>query len=116
MAESKTDFEPSDWPLAPIVLIYFGILVLLVISTLVLIAAYPDSLPDADRTLRIAPPGPNLTTDPQADLRKFRAAENKQLNSYSWIDRQKGVVRIPIEQAMKKLATTGIPGFPKAQQ
>lgn len=116
MAEPKTDFERSDWPLAPIALLYVAILVLLVISTWVLIAAYPDSLPDVDRTLRIAPPGPNLTTDPQADLKRFRAAEDKQLNSYSWVDRQKGVVRIPIEEAMKKLATTGIPGFPKAQQ
>jgi hypothetical protein len=116
MAEPTTDFERSDWPLAPIAFLYAAILVLLVVSAWVLIAAYPDSLPDVDRTLRIAPPGPNLQTDSQADLKKLRAAEDKQLNSYYWIDKKKGVVHIPIEEAMKKLATSGIAGFAKAQQ
>jgi hypothetical protein len=116
MAEPTTDFERSDWPLAPVALLSVAILVLLAGSAWVLIAAYPNSLPDVDRTLRIAPPGPNLETDPQANLKRLRAAEDEQLNSYYWIDKQKGVVHIPIEEAMKKLATTGIPGFPKAQQ
>ena len=45
-------------------------------------------------------PQPRLETDPQADLRNKRAAEDKILHSYAWIDRQNGVVRIPIERAM----------------
>jgi hypothetical protein len=112
----KTAFEPTDWPLGPIALIYIGLIVLLVIVPFVLIAAYPTSLPDVDRSLSIAPPGPRLETNPQADLQRFRAEEEKRLNTYYWVDRQKGIVHIPIEQAMKKLATTGVPGFPKGQQ
>jgi hypothetical protein len=109
-------FEPGDWPLKPVAAIYVGLLVLIVISAFVLIAAYPTSLPDVNRKLTIAPPGPRLQTDAEGNLRRFRAEEEKRLNGYSWIDKSKGVVRIPIEQAMKKLATTGIPDFPKAQQ
>jgi hypothetical protein len=112
----KTAFEPTDWPLRPIALIYIGLLVLLVISSFVLIAAYPTSMPDVDRTLRIAPPGPRLQTEPASDLRAFRADEAKRLNTYYWIDKQKGVVHIPIQEAMKKVAKTGLPGFPKAQE
>jgi hypothetical protein len=111
-----TAFEPSDWSLRPVALIYLGIPVLLVISCFVLIAAYPTSLPDVDRTLHITPPGPRLETDAEGDLQKFRAGEERRLNAYYWIDKQKGVVHIPIEQAMKKLAATGATGFPKGQQ
>lgn len=112
----RTAFELTDWDLAPIAVIYVGLLVLLVISCFVLIAAYPSSLSDVDRTLRINPPGPRLQTDPEADLRRYRAEEDRRLNGYYWIDAQKGIAHIPIEQAMQKLVQTGIPGFPKAQQ
>lgn len=111
----KTAFEPTDWDVAPVAAIYVGILLLLVISCLVLILAYPHSLPDASRALRINPPGPRLQTHPQADLQRFRAEEDRRLNGYYWIDKQKGIVHVPIGQAMRKLAQTGIDGFPKAQ-
>lgn len=110
-----TDFEPSDWSLRPVALIYVGIPLLLVISCLVLILAYPNALPDVDRSLHIAPPGPRLQTDAASDLRKFRADEERRLNTYYWIDKDKGTVHIPIDQAMKKLVATGAPGFPKGQ-
>jgi hypothetical protein len=110
-----TAFEPTDWSLRPVALLYMAIPVLLVISCFVLIAAYPNALPDVDRTLRIAPPGPRLQTDAQGDLQRFRADEERRLNTYYWIDKDKGVVHIPIEQAMKKLAASGAPGFPKEQ-
>ncbi|WP_407175023.1 hypothetical protein [Bradyrhizobium sp. STM 3562] len=111
-----TAFEPTDWELRPVAVIYIGLLALLAISCVVLIVAYPDALPDVSRTLHINPPGPRLQTNPEADLERFRAEEAQRLNSYYWIDKQKGIVHIPIEQAMKKLAQTGIDGFPKAQQ
>jgi hypothetical protein len=112
----NTAFEPSDWSLGPVALVYVAILLLLVISCLVLIVAFPDALPDTDRTLRISPPGPRLETNPQAELQRFRAEEEKRLNTYGWIDKQKGIVRIPINEAMKKLARTGAPGFPERPQ
>lgn len=109
-------FEPTDWNLGPVALIYAGTLVLLIVTCFVVIAAYPTSLPDVGRKLRITPPGPGLQTDPERDLQRLRAKEERKLNTYYWIDKQKGVVHIPIEQAMKNLAAAGIPGFPKAQQ
>lgn len=110
-----TAYETSDWDLKPVWLVYLGTVGVLVISCLVLIAAYPSSVHDVSRALHFIPPGPQLQTNPGADLKKFRAAEEKRLDTYYWVDRQKGLVHIPIEEAMKKLAVSGIPGFPKAE-
>jgi hypothetical protein len=112
----NTAFEPSDWSPGPVAVIYVAILMLLLISCFVLIAAFPSALPDVERSLRIAPPGPRLQTNPAAELQRFRAEEETRLNTYRWIDKQKGIVHIPIKQAMKKLARTGAPGFPDKQQ
>jgi hypothetical protein len=112
----NTAFEPSDWSPGPVALIYVAILVLLAASCFAVIAAFPDALPDVDRTLRISPPGPRLQSNPEAELKRFRAEEEKRLNTYGWIDKQKGIVHIPIDEAMKKLARRGAPGFPEWQQ
>ena len=111
----STAFEPSDWSLRAVAVVYVGAVILLVVCCLVLIVAYPASLRDVQRVLPIAPQGPLLQTDPQADLEAFRAKEDSRLNTYYWVDKSKGVVHIPIEQAMKQLAASGIPGFPKAK-
>jgi hypothetical protein len=110
-----TAYEVSDWNVGSVGLIYLGAFVLLVLSCLVLIAAYPASVHDVDRTVHIAPPGPRLQTNPGGDLKNFRAEEQKQLDTYYWIDRHKGLVHIPIAEAIKRLVQTGIPGFPQAQ-
>jgi len=111
-----TAFEPTDWKLMPVAAVYMGTLLLLVISCAAIFLAYPGSMRDVGRKLSINPPGPRLQIDTAADLRRFRAKVAQRLNSYYWIDKQKGTVHIPIEQAMQKLVKTGIPGFPKAQQ
>lgn len=39
-------------------------------------------------------------------LEKWRAEYKKGLSSYGWVDRAKGVVRIPIEQAMERVVAS----------
>lgn len=109
-----TAFEPSDWPLRTIGVILVGILAFLTIATFVLIGAFSRAMPDVSRALSVEPPHPRLQIDPAQDLQRFRAEEEKRLNSYYWIDKNKGIVHIPIAAAMKEIATKGIPGFPKA--
>jgi hypothetical protein len=55
------------------------------------------------------PPEPRIQENPRRDLRDFRAYEDSQLNAYHWVDRSKGVVSIPIAQAIKLVAQRGIP-------
>ena len=46
---------------------------------------------------------PPYTSTPVTDMEQMRAAEEKALHSAGWVDRQKGIVRLPIELA-KQLA------------
>lgn len=59
------------------------------------------------------PPEPRLEVTPITDLEAMRAAEDKILNSYGWIDQPHGVVRIPIDRAMDLLAQRGLPARPQ---
>ena len=52
-------------------------------------------------------PQPQLEENPIPDLAAFRAAEDETLTTYGWVDRQKGIVRIPISQAMDKVLKDG---------
>jgi hypothetical protein len=55
------------------------------------------------------PAGPQLQISPPMDLQKFRAREENQLNSYGWVNRTAGVVRIPISRAMELVLQEGLP-------
>jgi hypothetical protein len=55
------------------------------------------------------PPEPRLQTNPRQDLIEMRASEDAVLNTYGWVDKTAGVVRIPIGQAMKLTVEHGLP-------
>lgn len=55
------------------------------------------------------PPEPRLQTNPREDLRELRAAEDDVLTTYGWVDRNAGIVRIPIDEAMKLVIQRGLP-------
>jgi len=54
-------------------------------------------------------PQPQLQQTPIPDLKTFHADEDKVLNTYGWVDPQKGIVRIPIDRAIDVLAQRGLP-------
>ncbi|MBZ5537900.1 MAG: hypothetical protein LAO31_18245 [Acidobacteriia bacterium] len=58
---------------------------------------------------RQVPPLPQLQVSPGADLNEFRAVEDSRLDSYGWVDRQTGIIRIPIDRAMDLVAERGLP-------
>ena len=45
---------------------------------------------------------PNAMT-PVSDMERMLGDTNKVLNSYGWVDQQKGIVHIPIEEAKKRV-------------
>src|SRR3989442_8787497 len=55
------------------------------------------------------PPEPRLQTNPREDLRVLRAREDEILNGYAWVDKNAGVARVPIEEAMKITLKHGLP-------
>jgi len=58
---------------------------------------------------RRLPPEPRLQTNPREDLQNLRTNENDILTSYGWVDRNAGVVRIPIDEAIKLTLQRGLP-------
>jgi hypothetical protein len=61
-------------------------------------------------------PTPRLQLDNgDQDLADLHEREDLLLNYYSWIDRSKGTVRIPIERAMELIAQRGLPVAPQPQ-
>ena len=61
-----------------------------------------------------APQGPRLQVDAPKDLRAFLAEEDALLRSYGWVNRQSGIVHIPIDRAMHLLVERGLPAAPRA--
>jgi len=55
------------------------------------------------------PPEPRLQTNPREDLRDLRDAEQQTLTTYGWVDRNAGIVRIPIDDAIKLTLQRGLP-------
>lgn len=47
------------------------------------------------------PPLPRLQADPEITLTPFVREQEAQLNSYGWVNKDSGIVHIPIERAMK---------------
>jgi hypothetical protein len=73
---------------------------------------HPRSSPDApSHIVRPHPiaPEPSLQTDPSADLAAYRIREEAKLDRYEWIDRDAGIVRIPIARAIDLIAERGLP-------
>lgn len=66
---------------------------------------YP--LASADSTA--LPPAPRLQESPSQEVRQFRQGEERQLHEYGWVDKAAGVVRIPIEEAMRLTVERSLP-------
>jgi hypothetical protein len=64
---------------------------------------------------RRVPPEPRLQADPRRDMRDLRAAEDTVLNSYGWVNKNAGIVRIPIGDAMKLTVQRGLPARPASR-
>jgi hypothetical protein len=108
------DYERSDADPRLIAALAAGIAIFLIVSPYLLSLAFPGRAQPRGLPGAPLPPPPRLQIDPKADLDRLHAAENRQLESYGWVDRGQGVARIPIERAMQLLAERGRPGWPAA--
>lgn len=66
--------------------------------------AYPLAAAREERL----PPQPRLQQFPRNDLYQFRVSEQILLEEYGWMNREAGIVHIPIEQAMRLTLERGL--------
>jgi hypothetical protein len=61
---------------------------------------------------RPLPSPPHIQPNPDADMRGYWQSQQNLLSTYGWIDRQNGIVRMPIDRAMELLLERGLPTRP----
>lgn len=66
--------------------------------------ANPMSASDVQR-----PAAPRIEEHLAMGLKQLRAQEDRTLSSYGWVNKQAGVVRIPVERAMELQLERGFP-------
>jgi len=69
----------------------------------------PRATPSLELDAKRLPPAPQLEVTEKHDLEAQRAAELQILSSYGWVDRGRGMVRIPIAQAIDLVAASHLP-------
>lgn len=107
--------EPSDVTFEFGVLWFGGIAVTLGAVIGLAMALFPGTRTQHTVSMPVPQfPAPTLRSSPRADMVEFLRAELARLNSTGWVDRGKGIVHIPIDDAMRKVADEGIPGWPTA--
>jgi hypothetical protein len=115
-----TSHEARDVSFAPLVSGLIGLVALVIVSVVLarVLLGYlavheagtsPPPNPLAQSFGRQVPPAPRLQPDPLQDLRTLHADEDAILNSYGWVDRKAGIVRIPVQRALELLAQRGLP-------
>jgi len=117
--EPETRFEPSDISARPIMLTGVGIAVVTLLCAGICYFALIAGTEYREEGSQLAipvekgfhplPPEPRLQVSPTRDFAEYKAAQLSLLNSYGWLDRSKGTVRIPIDLAMQIVAEKGIP-------
>lgn len=103
--------EPSDARVGK-VLAAAGALLIIIIIVLGILWGFTLFFSDNYGPLSLAtptepqtvPPPPRLQVSPPQDLQTLQKKYQSILHSYAWVDRDKGIVRIPIERAMELLA------------
>jgi hypothetical protein len=117
LPDAGARYEKRDVSVRAIVLFGVGLFLTLILVVLLMTWLFgyfartqslgPPASPFTDA--RVLPPNPRLQVEPGRDWAKFRAEQEQALNTYGWVDRNPGVVQIPIERAMDLIAERGLP-------
>ncbi len=88
-----------------------GLLVFVGVSLVVLHAYFGQRI----RQTVFEPPtpfaGPRLQTNDADDLARLQARQRDRLSGYAWINRENGIVAIPIDEAMKRIVARGASAY-----
>lgn len=105
---AKTHHHPETRDVRPRVLLASGgaLLVFLALAAIGMRLVFdttPSWLPAAT--------SPDLQTAPRQDLASLRAEEDRQLKLLGWVDRNAGIARVPIDDAMWAIVSNGLPDW-----
>ena len=116
--KSPVGHETRDTNVRLVVLFGLGTAIVTVLVLLTMWVFYGYTMRREASRDRPAPPlagereplmGPRLQVSPAQDLREMRESEDEYLNTYGWMDPERGIVRVPIDRAMDLLLEKGLP-------
>jgi hypothetical protein len=96
------------WLLVSAVLIHAGLGVLYQLMIDRAVEVGEQQYPLAAGQEQRLPPTPRLQQFPHNDLYQFRVGEESLLHNYGWMNKNTGVVHIPIEEAMRLTVERGL--------
>lgn len=110
--DTSKGYELEDLPIKGIVkgtMIFFTFTTISIIAALGYLFLVPRGIgAPVDAPVRTLPPKPNpLLQDNMTatfDLHKMRSEEKKRLGSVGWVNKENGVVHIPVENAIERAA------------
>ncbi len=121
----KAAYETRDVKVRPLVVFTVGLAVTIVAAYLITLGVFrlfdareaaKDASADPAAVRRAAlpveqqlPAAPRIQADPAGEYDLLRRREDELLSTYGWVDREAGLVRIPIDQAMKIVVEEGLP-------
>jgi hypothetical protein len=106
--ESEVSVRLIVWSLAFLAVATFFVFILVV----GIFRYFYDTYSTAEATKLsqpVVPPAPRIEVAPYLELQDLRAKEDHILNSYAWVDKDGGKVRVPIDHAIDMLAAKGLP-------
>lgn len=108
MSETQaTRTEPEGVPARPILYVAVGFLIFVAACIGGLFLYFSDVVGSRSPVKPEPFPAPQLQRTPLSDLEKLHQKEQAQLRGYAWVDKEQGIVRIPIERAMQIVAARG---------
>lgn len=120
MGYEPSDVDPGQAPRVTIIF-FVSIIVTILISWAFMTSIDRTSTKEPaaqalERRRMPEPPNPLLQSNATAkkDMVMLRAEERKKLETYGWVDEAKGIVHIPVEQAIEEVARQGLPTRPNA--
>jgi hypothetical protein len=112
-------YEQTDVRPGAIVRFGIGLVIVIAVASVALLGLFrafakqqqrhDPAPPPIARPMGEMPPVPRLQVTPLQDLEQVRAQEEKELNSYGWVDPRAGIVHIKIDDAIRILAARGLP-------
>jgi len=103
--------EPDSTDAKLLLAVAGAVLLLLVVAFGAVFWFYNANVPPHGPIVPKTFPSPRLIQDESDWLNRAQTEQRSRLEGWRWVDRDKGVIAIPIEDAMRRIAAKGANGY-----